>query len=189
MEEGNIVEFIDRQKIVCAVVQEVKNQRLRLLTENNREVSLSSSRLFHRSRINLDLSAGRIKTIDALKEIASRRKLLTQQINIQEIWEILNTEQEWIDLPTMTEFCFSNAITCDHESAVVRAFFQNRLYFKFDQNRFFPVPDLRTSSGPGYVPEWTTSVSPGFTRSSPYWIVCQGAFSFPGPPSLPSGET
>jgi exoribonuclease-2 len=32
MEEGNIVEFIDRQKILCAVVQEVKNQRLKLLT-------------------------------------------------------------------------------------------------------------------------------------------------------------
>ena len=171
MEEGNIVEFIDRQKIVCAVVQEVKNQRLRLLTENNREVSLSSSRLFHRSRINLDLSAGRIKTIDALKEIASRRKLLTQQINIQEIWEILNTEQEWIDLPTMTEFCFSNAITCDHESAVVRAFFQNRLYFKFDQNRFFPVPEEQVERSLAQEQELARKTQ--FIETSASWLKTQ----------------
>ena len=141
MEEGNVVEFIDRQKILCAVVQEVKNQRLRLLTENDREVNLSSNRLSHKSRVVLDLSSGRIKTIDTLKAIAFRRKELTRQVNIREVWEILNTEQEWIDLATMTEFCFSNHANCDHESAVVRAFFQNRLYFKFDQNRFFPIPE------------------------------------------------
>jgi exoribonuclease-2 len=141
MEEGNIVEFIDRQKILCAVVQEVKNQRLKLLTENDREVNLSSNRLSHKSRMILDLSLGRIKTIDALKGIAYRRKQLTQQVNIRELWEILNSEQEWIDLATMTEFCFSNQATSDHESAIVRAFFQNRLYFKFDQDRFFPIPE------------------------------------------------
>lgn len=141
MEEGNIVEFIDRQKIVCAVVQEVKNHRLRLLTENDREVNLSSNRLSHKSRMVLDLSLGRIKTIDALKAIAFRRKQLIRQVNIREIWEILNTEQEWIDLATMTEFCFSNQTNCDHESAIIRAFFQNRLYFKFDQNRFFPISE------------------------------------------------
>lgn len=140
MEEGNIVEFIDRQKILCAVVQEVKNQRLRLLTENDREVNLSSNRLSHKSQMVLDLSLGRIKTIDALKGIAFRRKQLTRQVNIRELWEILNSEQEWIDLATMTEFCFANQANCDHESAIVRAFFQNRLYFKFDQNRFFPIP-------------------------------------------------
>ena len=67
MEEGIIVEFIDRQKILGAVVQEVKNQRLKLLTENDREVNLSSNRLSHKSRMVLDLSLGRIKTIDALK--------------------------------------------------------------------------------------------------------------------------
>ena len=51
MEEGIIVEFIDRQKILCAVVQEVKNQRLKLLTENDREVNLSSNRLSHKGRM------------------------------------------------------------------------------------------------------------------------------------------
>ncbi|UCD81566.1 MAG: hypothetical protein JSW26_09135, partial [Desulfobacterales bacterium] len=48
MESGCIVEYIDHQRILCAVVLEVKNQRLRLLTENNREVNLSAGRLLHK---------------------------------------------------------------------------------------------------------------------------------------------
>lgn len=138
MESGNVVEYIDRQKIICAVVLEVKNKRLRVLTESNREVNLAASRLSHKCQMRLDLSLGREKTVEALKEIAGRREELIQQVDIKELWEVLNTEQEWIDLATMTEFCFPNESTHDHESGVVRAFFKNRRYFKFNADRFFP---------------------------------------------------
>ena len=138
MKAGNVVEYIDRQKIICAVVLEVKNHRLRLLTETNREVNLSSSRLSHKCNRGLELSMGRDKLIEALKKIADRRKALISDINIKELWEVLNSEQEWIDLDTMTEFCFPNSSTADHESAVVRAFFKSRRYFKFNPDRFFP---------------------------------------------------
>jgi len=141
MESGNVVEYIDRQKIICAVVLEVKNKRLRVLTENNREVNLAASRLSHRCKMRLNLSQGREKTVEALKKIASRREELIQGVDIKELWEVLNTEQEWIDLPTMTEFCFPNAPTYDHEAAVVRAFFRNRRYFKFNADRFFPFTE------------------------------------------------
>jgi len=138
MKAGSIVEYIDRQKIICAVVLEVKNHRLRLLTETNREINLSSSRLSHKCNKGLELSMGRDKIVEALKKIAGRREALISDINIKELWEILNTEQEWIDLDTMTEFCFPDSSTADHESAVVRAFFKNRFYFKFNHDRFFP---------------------------------------------------
>lgn len=138
MEPGKIVEYIDRQKIICAAVLEVKKQRLRLLDQTNREVNLSASRLSHKSNMRLDLSIGRDKLVEALKEIANRRNALVDQIDIKELWEVFNTEQEWIDLATMTEFCFPGNPTGDHESAVVRAFFNNRVYFKFNHDRFFP---------------------------------------------------
>ena len=138
MESGSIVEYIDRQKIMCAVVLEVKNQRLRLLTESNREVNLSASRLSHRCKTRLDLSMGRTKIVHMLKEIVGQRNALVNHIDIKELWEVLNTEQEWIDLDTMTEFCFPDNPNDNHESAVIRAFFLNRLYFKFHHERFFP---------------------------------------------------
>ncbi|UCF95197.1 MAG: RNB domain-containing ribonuclease, partial [Desulfobacterales bacterium] len=135
---GSIVEFIDRQKIMCAVVLEVKQQRLRLLTENNREVNLAANRLSHRCDMRLDVAMGRDKMVDVLKEVANKRKALISQIDVKDLWEVLNTEQEWIDLGTMTEFCFPDKPSGDHESAVIRAFFNDRFYFKFNPDRFFP---------------------------------------------------
>jgi exoribonuclease II len=133
-----VVEYIDRQKIMCAVILEVKNERLRLLTENNREVNLSASRLSHSCGQRVDLAMGRDHVVQALKEIGSRRRSLMRRVNIREIWEILNSEEEWIDLETMAAFCFNSDTTGDHESAVIRAFFENRIYFKFSHDRFYP---------------------------------------------------
>ncbi len=138
MESGYIVEYIDSQKILCAVVLEVKKKRLRLLTENNKEINLSVGRLSHNSELRLDMAMGRDKMVNTLKTIATRRNTLINDIDIQELWEVLNSEQEWIDLDTMTEFCFPEDRTGDHEPAVVRAFFKDRLYFKFNPDRFFP---------------------------------------------------
>lgn len=138
MKTGLVVEYIDHQQIVCAVVLEVKGQRLRLLTETNREVNLSAGRFSPNGETVLDVSIGRDRLVERLKSIAGRREELTTQVDIKELWEVLNTEQEWIDLATMTAFCFPNQTGCDHTSAVVRAFFRNRLYFKFDHDKFFP---------------------------------------------------
>ena len=83
MKTGHVVEYIDHQKIICAVILEIKKQRLRLLTENNREVNLSASRLSHKCEMPLDLSMGRDKVVYALKEIAKKRKKLIDYINIK----------------------------------------------------------------------------------------------------------
>lgn len=138
MESGNIVEFIDRQKILCAVVLEVKDHRLRLLTENNREINLSANRLCHQSTERLNTAQSRDNLVETLKAVSRRRHALIEKIDIKELWEVLNSEQEWIDLATMTAFCFPHQPSGDHESAVVRAFFANRVYFKFKNDEFFP---------------------------------------------------
>jgi exoribonuclease-2 len=138
MEPGYVVEYIDNQKIFCAVVLESKALRLRLLNENNREVKLSAGRLTHRSRTHLDAAVHRDKLVAGLKEIALRRRALSEQVDIHGLWEVLASEQEWVDLPTMTALCFPDNPNGDHEAAVVRAFFTDRLYFKFDTDQFFP---------------------------------------------------
>jgi exoribonuclease-2 len=123
---------------MCAVVLEVKNQRLRLLTENNREVNLSRKRLLHKDKIRLDLSLGRDQMVEALKQVVRKREALIHYIDIRDLWEVLNAEQNWIDLPTMTEFCFPESPSGDHEAAVMRALFNDRLYFKFNPDGFRP---------------------------------------------------
>jgi len=141
MEPGHVVEYIDRQRITCAVVLEIKDKRLRVLNENDREVNLSAGRLAHSGGCHIDLSQGRNRAVQTLKKISHRREALIDQVDIQELWEVLNSEQQWIDLATMTAFCFPNNPSGDHESAVIRAFFRDRLYFKFNPDRFFPLTE------------------------------------------------
>jgi len=61
MEPGNIVEYIDSRKIICAVVMEIKKHRFRLLTETNREVNISITRLAYKSDTRLNISEKRDK--------------------------------------------------------------------------------------------------------------------------------
>lgn len=138
MEIGTVIEYIEQQKIICAVIIEVKKQRFRLISETNREVNISGSRFLHTSDQRLNVSSGRDAMVKALREIVERRKALMDTFNLKELWELLHEEPEWIDLATMTEFCFTDAVTADHQSAVIRSYFENRLYFKFNNNSFFP---------------------------------------------------
>ncbi len=143
MEIGQVVEFIDKQRIMCALVLEVKKERLRVLTEHNREVKLSPARLAHHSTARLNGGASRVRQVEALQTLAERRRTLAATIDVHGLWEVLNEEAEWIDLPTMADLCFPDGADPDQSAAVARALFSNRLYFRFDQNRFLPIaPDL-----------------------------------------------
>ena len=138
MESGEIVEYIDDQKIICSVVMEGGNQRLRLLTEHNREVKVAAQRLSHRGNMRLDLSAGRNRLVESLHELSLKRSAIADEIEIEVLWEVLNREQAWIDLETMTGLCFPTAVDDDHQSGVIRALFKGRRYFKFKPDRFLP---------------------------------------------------
>jgi len=138
MDTGNIAEYIDQQRVVCAVVTQLKNLRLKLLTENNREVNLATGRLAHISREGLNPSASRESLVRELKRISQKRRNLAQTLDIGELWELLHEDGETIDIPTMTALCFDPPVTPDHESAVIRAFFNDKLYFKFKKNVLTP---------------------------------------------------
>ncbi|SDU05182.1 exoribonuclease-2 [Desulfobacula phenolica] len=138
MNTGNIVEYIDQQKIISAVIIQETKGKLRLLTENNREVNSSEKRLSHVSQTCLDTHVPRDSIVIQLKQLTQNRKKLSETINIRELWELLHEESEDIDIPTMTLFCFDPPLTCDHEAAVIRAFFHDNLYFKFNKIIFTP---------------------------------------------------
>ena len=138
METGRIVEYIDQQKIITAVVTELKNQRLRLLTETNREVNLSANRLSHLGTRKLELGMSRDQLIKSLKDRSETRKALVEKIDILELWDTLKEEDDWIDLETLAGLCFQDGSEDDAQSAVIRAMFADRLYFKFSADKFFP---------------------------------------------------
>ena len=137
MQTGNLVEYIDQQKNICATVLHENNGRLKLLNENNREVSFSFKRLSHISEFYLNTSFERNKIVKQLQDISQKRKKLSKKINVKKIWEILHEESEDIDISTMTFFCFDPPLNSDHEAAVIRAFLNDNFYFKFNNQKFF----------------------------------------------------
>lgn len=137
MEPGNIIEYIDQQKIICGIILEAKNQRLRVLTETAREVKLSENRVSHISKKRLPAIASREEMMKALKESVALRKKLSSEINVEELWDVLLDENDWLDAETIAGVCFTES-SPDHESAVLRALFDNRFYFKFSGDKFLP---------------------------------------------------
>jgi exoribonuclease-2 len=146
MESGEIVEYIDNNKIICAVVLQGGNQRLKLLTEHNREVKVAAQRLSLRSRTRLPLTLNRARLVEALKELAIKRNAIADTVQIQTLWEILNQEEAWIDLETMTGLCFPKEGDDHHQSAVIRAMFKSRRYFKFKPDRFWPHTEAQVAA-------------------------------------------
>ena len=138
MKIGTIIEYIDQQKITCAAVMDIKGKRLRILTEFDKEVNLAESRISFVAESIVDTSLGRSNIVDALKAISVKREKLKELIDLKELWELVNEESDWINLPTMAEYCFSEPPEPDQQAAVVRACFGNRLYFKFDHDKFLP---------------------------------------------------
>lgn len=138
MEPGRIVEYIEQQQILCAVVLEDQDQRVRLLNEKGREVNQKVARLSHASQTRINVNRDRTRLVDYLKETAARRQAIQEGIDIRELWEVLSPLQEWVDLQTLTGLCFPENSNGDHEAAVARACFENRMYFKFNYDWFFP---------------------------------------------------
>lgn len=138
MKLGTIVEYIDQQQIICAVVVDCKSNRLSLINEFDREVNQSVARIFFASDVLAEFGEARETMVSALRATAERRRNLTDAIDLRELWELVNEENEWIELKTLTEYRFPTPVTADQTSAMIRAVFANRLYFKFDHTRFFP---------------------------------------------------
>ena len=82
MESGEIVEYIDDQKIICAMVMERGNHRLKLLTEHNKEVKLALQRLSHRGTTKLDPADGRNRLVEFLRARSAKRSQIAKNIAI-----------------------------------------------------------------------------------------------------------
>jgi len=140
MEPGNIVEYIEQKDIKCAVVLETKKLRLRILTETNREVNLSTKRLLHVDHLRLDLSQGRDFLVEYINSLVRKRKTMEKNVDVEELWEVLHAEEDEIDIDTMTGLCFDE-VNDDNKSAVFRAMLHNKFYFKFTPDSFHPYSE------------------------------------------------
>jgi exoribonuclease-2 len=128
---GQIVEFIEANKIVAGLCLEDRKSRVRLLTEAQREASLSPTRILHVSHQRISLQQGREEAVRQLREQSDLRKHLSREIDIRALWEVLHEEDEPVSPAEMSELAFGESASDDRISAVLRAVLADRVYFKF----------------------------------------------------------
>jgi len=138
MIQGKIVEYIDEGRFVCAICLQDKGGRLHLLTPSNREVNLSLKGTILISDPTLDISLPRNDLLERLKQIEDTRIRLKEQIDVEGLWELIRDEKETFDHTYLAQLVFGESVTGNHSSAVIRALFENRLYFKMKNGQFLP---------------------------------------------------
>jgi len=130
MEPGRVIEFIEEGKFFTGLVTRVKGSKLLAITETDREISVSSGRVLHNPDHCLDPAQPRHALVQALREISGRRQTLSREINLTELWELLEGEGEEFSFDFLAELAWSGPIGPDHVSAARRAVFYDGLYFK-----------------------------------------------------------
>ncbi len=138
MSEGRIVEYIDQRKIVTAVCLKDKASKLQLVTSSNHEASISPKRALFVSSISLPLTRSREELVRELKAIEKKRLELMERVSVHELWELTHEENKAFSFADLAELAFSTQISDDHISALVRALFADRIYYKLKDDCFVP---------------------------------------------------
>jgi exoribonuclease-2 len=138
MSQGKIIEYIDQGKITCAICLQDKGNKLHLLTPLNRQVNITPKRAIFISSANIDPLGPRDELLNKLRKVEILRDSLKKEIDVKELWELIKEEDETFDFKYLTHLCFKETVTDDHVSAMVRALFDDKLYFKIKDGRFIP---------------------------------------------------
>lgn len=139
MEPGYLVEFFEEKNILVAAVLDLRGERLHVLTQGNRELTLAQKRVLHACPGDRTSGRSRRELLALLEETARRRGELQQAINLTEVWELLMEEEKALPVGEMADLWFGEALP-DQVAAMGRALFEDRFFFKFKDGRWLPNP-------------------------------------------------
>jgi exoribonuclease-2 len=139
MEPGQIVEFFEERRLLAGVVLELKGERLRVLAQNSREMTLPPKRILHAGPKVAIAEASRQELLRLLEETARRREELKAAIALDEVWELLDQEGQAMTVPEMADLWFGRA-SPDQVAAMGRRLREERFLFKFKEGLVLPNP-------------------------------------------------
>jgi exoribonuclease-2 len=143
MNQGKIIEYIDQGRVVCTLCLQDKGNRLHLLTPQNREINIPPKRALLVSESSIDSLVPRENLLNRLKQTEESRERLKEKIQVKELWELIRDEKESFHYEYLAQLCFGEMITDEHVSAMVRALFEDKLYFRMKDGRFLPNSEAR----------------------------------------------
>ncbi len=138
MTEGKLIEYIDKRQIVLSVCLKDKGSKLQLLNISSHEVSISPKRALLVSSATLNISRAKGELLQELKGVEKRRTDYMIKVPVQDLWELTYEEDVRLTYKDLAKLSFGNNITDDHISALVRALFNDKVYFKMKDDWFIP---------------------------------------------------
>ncbi len=133
---GNLIEYLDNGRFICALVTESKTKRLRLVNQNGREINLPVSRVVHCSSEVHSTKVSRESLTRHLQSTTKKRSSLMDDIDLKEIWELTAEEPDSSFSPSfLAELTFGEEANDDIVSAFLRSVFTDKLFFKYNDGR------------------------------------------------------
>lgn len=140
MQPGHLVEFYEEKRLLVAVVMELKGERLHVLTQTGRELTLAPKRVLHSCPGPWPPGgASRQRLLDLLEETADKREALKAEVDLQELWDLLAQENHALTALEMAELWFGHPHP-DGVAALGRVLREDRLLFKEKEGRWAPNP-------------------------------------------------
>jgi exoribonuclease-2 len=146
MEPGYLVEFFDQRRILCGLILELKGERLHVLAQTNREMTLARKRVLHACPSRVSPQLPRQQLLAHLEETARKREALKDSIRLEEIWELLAQETQALTAAEMADLWFAGDATPDQGAALERALLADRFLFKYKDDLWVPNPPETVAS-------------------------------------------
>jgi exoribonuclease-2 len=140
---GKFIEYIDQGGLICTICLQDRGTKLHLLTLSNREVNLSPKRALLVSGASLDTDKSREELLDRLRKTEENRERFKGLVNVRELWELIKDEKEQFDYRYLAQLSFGEGVTDEQLSGLVRALFEDRLYFRMKDGHFVPNTEER----------------------------------------------
>jgi exoribonuclease-2 len=137
MKPGYLVEFYEEKRLLCGLVLDLKGDRLQVIAQTGRELTLAPKRVLHTCPASLSGSASRQQILTFLEETHRRRETLKAAINLEELWELLAAENQALTEEEMADLWFGR-ITPEEVAALGRLLREDRFLFKHKDNCWAP---------------------------------------------------
>lgn len=137
MKPGYLVEFYDEKRLLCGLVVDLKGDRVQVITQGGRELTLAPKRILHACPGPLAAAASRQQILTYLEETARKREALKADINLEDIWDLLAAENQALTEEEMADLWFGRT-TPDEVAALGRALREDKFLFKHKDNLWQP---------------------------------------------------
>ncbi len=136
---GHLVEFIEKNRVILAMVQAAKKSRWGILTAADRQMALPAGRALFLSPAAISPERPRQAVVEYLAEVDQRREDLAAQVDVPGLWELVHEEKDLVPVKDLAELQFGAEAGDDHQAAVLRALFYERLHFRLSGGDYVPL--------------------------------------------------